>query len=130
VQMPPDILTELLAGRHFTIEERARLGLLPLEVLRYAEVRRHLAAVICEREWFPCAYTPHEAGEAVDEHIVIERRGAHRFVCHARRAHPTVPAVLAEEVHRRFFSARRAAGFYLKWELHLPGRLDGWEVMP
>jgi len=129
MEMRPDILTELLAGRHFNMEERAALGLLPHEVLRYAEVRDHLASVISEREWFPREYVAHVPGHAVDERLVIQRLGRHRFVCHASRAQAIAPTVLAEESHRRFWSARKAADHFLRWEHGLPGDLDGWKVV-
>ena len=129
MEMRPETLTDLLAGRHFTMEERAGLGLLPHEVLQYSEVRDHLASVISQREWFPREYVAQVPGQAVDERIVIQRLGPHRFVCHARRAQAIAPTVLAEESHRRFISAHRAADYFLHWEHHLPGDLDGWNVV-
>ncbi|MBN1461923.1 MAG: hypothetical protein JXA57_20525 [Armatimonadetes bacterium] len=127
--MPPDILTELLAGRHFNMEERKNLGLLPHEVLDYKEVRRHLMGVIAGREWFPRIYVPHEDGQLVHEGVVVQRLGRHRFVCHAEAARAIYPWILGDESHRRFRSARRAADYFLRWEHHLPGDLDGWKVL-
>jgi hypothetical protein len=129
MEMPPDILTELLAGRHFNMQERKDLGLLPHEVLRYDEVRDHLAAVVSEREWFPRQYVPHVPGEPVDERLVVQRLGPRRYVCHAERAQAIAPTVLAEESHGRFTSASRAADYFLRWEHALPGDLDGWKVV-
>jgi hypothetical protein len=127
--MPSQILTALLRGEHLNMEERADLGLLPHEVLDYGEVVGHLAAVISVCDWFPREFRPHVEGETVDERIVIERRGRHHFVCHAQRGWAIRPTVLAEEAHRRFLSARRAAKYFLTWEHHLPGDLDGWKVV-
>lgn len=129
LKMRPEILTELLAGRRFTMEERENLGLLPHEVLDCKEVREHLARVIAGREWFPRAYVPHQEGQPVQEGVVIQRLGRHRFVCHAERARATYPWVLAEESHRRFWTARKAADYFLRWEHNLPGDLDGWKVL-
>jgi hypothetical protein len=144
--MQPETLTALLRGEHCSAEQRAELGLLPLETLRYRDVVGHLAGVISRSEWFPRPWEEHVPGESVDENIVIQnlsagrrasssgagrRRwpGAPRFVCHARRHAATDPRALVEEAHKRFWSARRAAGFYLRFQLGLPGDLDGWKVV-
>jgi hypothetical protein len=129
MKMPPDILTALLRGEHIQAEECASRGLLPPEILYYEEVLDHLASVISTSDYFPQEYRAHIAGEPVDEHIVIERRGCHRFVCHARRHHPLDPRQLVEVSHRRFWSARSAAANFLRWEHKLPGVLDGWPVV-
>ena len=123
-----DILTDLLAGRRLDSQEREELDLDPDEMLHYKDVRRHLEAVISECEWFPREYVPHVPGQPVDERITIQRL-AHGYVCHAQRHHPTDPRVPAEESHRRFVSARGAADYFLRWEHHLPGDLDGWNVV-
>jgi hypothetical protein len=128
MHMSHEILTLLLRGGHLDTARRVALGLLPLEILRYAEVRRHLVRLILQAEWFPRPLEEHVAGEAVDEHIIVQRLAGHRFACHARRAAPLDPTALVEEAHPVFHSARRAADFYLRWELNLPGDLDGWEV--
>jgi hypothetical protein len=60
---------------------------------------------------------------------VIERQGNDRYVYRAARAHPGDPYVLAESIERVFSSAGHAARYYLKWDLHLPGDLDGWKVI-
>ncbi|MFO0826570.1 MAG: hypothetical protein U0572_00330 [Phycisphaerales bacterium] len=39
------------------------------------------------------------------------------------------PTVLAAESERTFDSAQSAADHYLRWELRLPGDLDGWKVV-
>ena len=146
MKMPPEILTALLRREHISAEQREELGLLPLETLRYRDVVGHLAGVISRSEWFPRPWEEHVPGESVDENVVIQnlsatrrassggagrRRwpGAPRFVCHARRHAATDPRALVEEARRRFWSARRAAGFYLRFQLGLPGDLDGWKVV-
>jgi hypothetical protein len=37
--------------------------------------------------------------------------------------------MLAEETHKEFDSAESVAKHYLKWDLNLPGDLDGWKVI-
>ena len=129
MQMPPDILTELLADRHFNMQERKDLGLLPHEVLRYDEVREHLAGLIAKQEWFPRRYRPHVPGEPVDERLVVQRLDTDRYVGHGQRAQAVAPTILAEEWHPSFTSARSAADWFLRGEHGLPGDLDGWKVV-
>jgi hypothetical protein len=45
-----------------------------------------------------------------------------------QRAYPLNPYEVAEVAERRCISAMAAARLYLKWDLHLPGDLDGWKV--
>lgn len=142
MNLPPDILTALLRGEHIDVERRETLGLRPEETLRYADVAAHLAGVISRSEWFPRPWVEHVSGEYVDENIVVQnlragrdgagrRRwpGSPRYVCHARRHATLDPTALVEEAHRPFWSARRAARFYLRFQLGLPGDLDGWKVV-
>jgi hypothetical protein len=159
VNLPPDILTALLRGEHIDGERREALGLRTDETLRYADVVAHLAGVVSRSEWFPRTWEEHVAGQCVDENIVIQnlraggraggsgrdggggggaraggggrRRwpGSPGFVCHARQHAATDPTALVEETHRRFWRARRAAQFYLRFQLGLPGDLDGWKVV-
>jgi len=37
--------------------------------------------------------------------------------------------VLAEQTEKVFSSSQDAARYYLKWDLNLPGDLDGWTVV-
>jgi len=92
-------------------------------------VRDHLACIISQREWFPNEYVAPVPGQVVDEHLVIQRLGRSRFVCRSSRALALAPTMLAEESHRRFRSARKAADYFLRWEHGLPGDLDGWKVV-
>jgi hypothetical protein len=142
VNLPPDILTALLRGEHIDVERREALGLRPEETLRYREVVAHLAGLISRSEWFPRPWEEHVPGRSVDENIVIQnlrvrgdaagrRRwpGSPRYICHARRHAATDPTALVEESHWRFWRARRAAAYYLRFQLGLPGDLDGWKVV-
>jgi hypothetical protein len=88
----------------------------------------HLVGVIQSEEWFPKVMPPHKEGEIVYEGTVIQRISPRRYVCHSRRPSVYNLCVLAEDNQKEFGDARQAAEFYLKWELHLPGRLDSWIV--
>lgn len=129
MKMPPEILTRVLAGEHLNVEERKALGLWPPDTLRYGEVVDHLAEVLASQEWFPRGLESSKGGVAVHEGIYVHRQGPDRFVCVAQRARADHPTALAETTETAFSSSRAAAEYYLKWELNLPGRLDGWPVL-
>lgn len=122
-------LTELLSGKHFDMEERIERAAWPHPPLRYSDLVDHVASVLRREKHFPRPWAPHVNGAPVEEHIVLERRAPWQYVARVRRHHPTNPYSLAEETARRFWTARGAADFYLRWELHLPGSLDGWQVI-
>lgn len=128
MKMPPDILTFLLRGGHLNVEERKEKGLWPNERLLYAEVLDHLVRLIQTEEWFPERMPEVKLGEPVYEGTVIQQVSPSRFVCHSRRHFPCSPNVVAAQSEKESCDARDAAEFYLKWELHLPGRLDSWVV--
>lgn len=129
MKMPSEILTRLLTGEHLNVEERKALGLWPLETLRYSEVVEHLAIVLESQRWFPQSPEALIKGSAVREGIYVRRESPGRFVCIAQRARANDPTVMAENTETVFSSPREAAEYYLKWELNLPGRLDGWSVV-
>lgn len=116
MKMPAEILTRLLRGEHFDMDERRGLGLWPPEALSYSEVLKHLCILLQKHEWFPREPIPSEA-------IYINRSGAGEFKC------IVWPGQGAKSAERTFSDPTSAAEFYLKWELHLPGSLDGWPVV-
>ena len=126
--MPPDILTFLLRGGHLNVEERKARGLWPNETLRYSEVLGHLTEVINQEDWFPKSMPEHKVGDLVYEGTVIQRIPPSRFIYHSRRPSVYDLRALAAESKEEFDNAKDAADFYLRWELHLPGRLDSWIV--
>jgi hypothetical protein len=126
--MDSETLTFLLRGGHISLDERIERGLWPHPPLKFKDLVAHLAGVIAKERWFPREWTPHRAGEPVHEGGVIERVSSLRFVYRCRRHHPLNPLVLAEETESVFFRAKAVAAHYLKWDLGLPGDLDGWTV--
>jgi hypothetical protein len=129
MNMPPEILTRLLAGEHFNVEERKALGLWPSETLRYSEVVEHLAKVLESKDWFPQSPDAPDKGSAVREGVYVHQQAPGHFVCIAQRTQADDPTTLAEKTETVFRLPRAAAEYYLKWELNLPGRLDGWPVL-
>jgi hypothetical protein len=127
--MSPELLTRLLRGEHVSMEERLRLGAWPHNALRFEDVVAHLAAALRAETSFPRPWEEAVSGQAVLEGGVIERQGPEQFRYRARRAHPIQPTVIAESVEQSFASAEAAARHYLKWDLGLPGDLDGWKIV-
>jgi hypothetical protein len=85
--------------------------------------------VLEQERWFPRVWEPAKEGEAINEHGVIERVGPLWYIYRKQRHHPIMPWVLAEQTQRVFLTAGGAARCYLRWDLNLPGRLDGYEVV-
>ena len=108
--------------------ERIHRGIWPHPPLSFSEVLAHLTKLLSQQRWFPREWRPHREGECVHEGGTIERQGLVRYVYRAARAHPAQPQVVAESTERVFCSAEDAARYFLKWDLHLPGDLDGWKV--
>jgi hypothetical protein len=126
--MDEETLTILLRGEHVNMPYRIEHGLWPHPPLRFAEISAHLVKLLEKERWFPREWKPHREGEPIREGGVIERK-EHRYVYRAVRSHPIEARLLAERVERVFPNAEEAARYYLKWDLHLPGDLDGWKVI-
>ncbi len=128
--MDATTLTFLLGHGHLNMQERAERGLWPHPPLKFDDVLRHLVQVLETEQWFPPAWRPTMPGEAIFEGGAIERQSSSRYVYHWQRSHPLNPCLLAEQSEKVFTSAEAVARHYLKWDLHLPGDLDGWKVIP
>ncbi len=127
--MSPEILKRLLKGEHLTVDECKTLNLLPRETLSYNEALSYLTEILESSDYFPKSLAEAMCNGIVPEGIFIENKGRNCFVCIVQRTLPDNPRVLAERAKMSFNSAQSAAEYYLKWELHLPGRLDGWRVL-
>jgi hypothetical protein len=123
------LLDQLLRGGHVSMDERISRGAWPHPPLRFDDLAKRVATLI-ETHWvFPRPWTPAEPGKVVHEGGVVTREAPSRFIYRAQRHHPIYPTVLADSVETVFNSADAAARHYLKWDLHLPGYLDGWKVV-
>lgn len=96
--------------------------------MRLSDLVCHLAEVLRRETWFPGAWRPHAKGQVVMEGGFIEKQ-VNGYVYRSQRAAATNPCALAEKIERTFTNAQDAASHYLKWDLHLPGDLDGWKVI-
>jgi hypothetical protein len=127
--MDEEMLTTLLRGEHISMQDRIARGLWPHTPLRFSHVLAHLTDLLTQHKWFPREWNPYREGEPVHEGGTIERQELDRYTYRAARAHPSQPRVLAENAERVFSSAEDAARYFLNWDLHLPGDLDGWKVI-
>ena len=127
--MDEETLTILLRGGHINMSKRIARGAWPHSPLTVGEVLPHLTKLIQQHQWFPREYQPHHEGQPVHQGGTIERQGPDRYVYRAARAHPIQPYELAQSVERIFSTADDAARHYLKWDLNLPGDLDGWKII-
>jgi len=126
--MDANTLTFLLRGGHMNMPDRIERGLWPHPPLKFEDVVRHLTRVLESEQWFPCEWKPARPGKLVRDGGIIECR-PWSDVYHFQRAHPLNPTILADSRQRVFGSAEEAARCYLKWDLNLPGDLDGWKVV-
>lgn len=108
--------------------DRIERGLWPHPPMKLSEVANHLAMILSEEHWFPHKWHPHLQGHPVHEGGVIERKSSTNYVYRTARTWPANPFVTAEVTEKVFSNPAEAAAFYLKWDLHLPGDLDGWKV--
>jgi hypothetical protein len=127
--MDSETLTLLLRGKHLNMPERIKRGAWPHSALKFSDLVTHLAKVLESEKWFPREWKPAVPGESVWEGGVIEHQSSSRYVYRAQRHQPINPTVLAEQTEKVFSSAEDAARYYLKWDLNLPGDLDGWTVV-
>jgi hypothetical protein len=127
--MDERMLEELLRGKHISMEDRLLRKAWPHPALRLSECVRCITDVLKRERWFPCEWRPTVDGEVVREGGVIERAAPGRYVYRSQRHHPIEPMVLADSTEQVFWSGARAARYYLRWDLNLPGKLDGYDVV-
>ena len=109
--------------------DRIERGLWPYPPLRFSEVVSHLATILQAERWFPREWHPYVDGKPVYEGGIIERKDNAKYIYRVARAWPANPFAIAEATERAFSNSADAAAYYLKWELSLPGDLDGWKVI-
>jgi len=127
--MDAETLTFLLSGGRLSLSERIERGLWPHPPLILSNLVCHLACIIEAEQWFPRPWRPAVAGEPIWEGGVIERISPRRYIYRTQHHHPLYPTLLAGQTEKVFISSNRAAAYYLKWDLNLPGDLDGWQVI-
>jgi len=127
--MEPQTLTFLLRGRHISMPDRVKRSDWPHSALPFADVVKHLVVILERDRHFPFEWEPPVKGKPVNETGTIERRDANTYVYRAARAQPSDTSTPIEVTEKVFTNAAEAARCYLRWDLHLPGDLDGWKVI-
>jgi hypothetical protein len=127
--MDSETLTFLLRQGHLDMKTRVERGIWPHAPLKYDDVLQHLVQIIKKETWFPRVWESAVEGKPIYEGGVIERKSPNKYVYHSQRHQAYSPYILAEEMHKEFNSAESIAKHYLKWDLNLPGDLDGWKVI-
>jgi hypothetical protein len=127
--MDSETLTFLLRGGHLNMPERIERGLWPHPPLKFSDVVRRLIKVLESEKWFPHEWKPAGSGEPIYEGGVIEHQSSSKYIYRAQRSYADNSHQVAEQGEIVFTSAEDAARYYLKWDLHLLGDLDGWKVV-
>ena len=109
--------------------DRIAAGDRPHAPLSYEDVVRHFVRVLETDGCFPHRWAPPIGGEPVNEAGSIERQANRTFIYRSARARPSNPHAVAEVTEKTFTDSFEAADWYLRWELRLPGDLDGWKVI-
>lgn len=117
-----------LEGGHIPMPERLSKGIWPYPPLPFEALVPMIRVRLDIDGWFPRRWQTPKPGEAIDETGTIEKRDSH-YIYRAVRSNPLNPTEVADEVETVFESAEAAIRHYLKWDLHLPGDLDGWKVV-
>lgn len=126
--MDEKTLKFLLRGGHLSMSARIEKGLWPHPPLKYSDVLDCLIRTIETETWFPYEWKP-VAGELIYEGGIIERISSSEYIYSICRHSPINPRLLAEQTKKVFTYPKEVAEYYLKWDLHLPGDLDGWQVI-
>jgi hypothetical protein len=126
--MDENNLLFLLRGGHINMNDRIERGLWPHQPLKFSDVAICLASAIEAETWFPYEWEP-TLGDAIREGGIIERQSPAKYIYHSYRHPANNQYVLTEQSKKTFNTSLDAAKYYLKWDLHLPGDLDGWKVI-
>ena len=122
-----ELLVRLLKKEHINVPERKELGFFENKKIKYKDMKKQLICLLEESEWFPKELDI-DQNQVIEEGVFIQRRNNNCFICVVQRTDPGNPDQLAERTEKQFKTSKEAAEFYLKWELNLPGDLDGWEI--
>jgi hypothetical protein len=128
--MDDQTLIILLSGGHLNMPDRITSGVWPHPPIRFEDVVQFLTNHIQTVQWFPREFKSAQLGEPVQEGGVIERLEDGRYTYWNQASSPVNPVILSYHGTVEFTSAEDAARHYLKWDLRLPGDLDGWKVIP
>ena len=124
MQLPSSVIYRLLLGEHIYPQEREKLGINQTTKIKFNDLVSFLANEIKNTNRFP-PVTQKESLSPVYEGKVITKITGNKFICFSKRTYADNPDIIAENAETIFNNAEEAAKFFLKWDLCLPGRLDG-----
>ena len=111
------------------MQERQEMGIWPHPPLLFKDLLNELVKYIETNKWFPHEWVERRNGEIIDDVAVIEKIDDKKFIYRSRSHNPRDITILATKAEEIFTSAAKAAEYYLKNVLHLPGNLDKWKVV-
>ena len=114
----------LLAGGHIDVPTRESLCINRDTVLKLHDLVKLVVGEVKANGKFPLEY---DANIPQDGMCVV-RRGW-RYGCISQRTRADNPTVVAEQCEKSYFLCSSAVKDYLRWNLNLPGRLDGIKVV-
>ena len=117
-------LLKLLAGGHVDLLTRKQAGLDTNVVLRYNDLVKLLTAEVKAKGKFPFEFDD----SIPQDGMCIVRKGWH-YVCMSCRTRADCPMVEAERSESWYFFCASAVRDYMRWNLNLPGSLDGIKVI-
>lgn len=126
--MDETTLILLLRGGHLDMSERLARGIWPHPPLQFDEVVRILTEYLTAHGSFPDSELGSSKDHPVHEGGEIRRSSSGQYIYKSRASNPINPREVAQVVEVVFANAEDAARYFLKWDLHLPGDLDGWRV--
>jgi hypothetical protein len=127
-EMNDEILLNILSGHHYNILDRRELGIWPHTAISMGRCISVIKKSLLEKKYFPRKYKSPEVGRNVGDVMAIEAVEEGRYVLHSHSASQNNLAVISEESHKLYETSESVIREYLKWELGLPGDLDGWKV--
>ncbi len=127
--MDSETIIFLLKGGHLNVEERKEKGIWPHPPLILSDLVDELVKYIKTHKWFPYEWVERKNGELIDDVSVIEKVNDKKFVYRSRAASPYDLTIITAKIEKKFKSPTKAAEYYLRNELRLPGDLDSWKVV-
>ncbi len=127
--MDKETLLFLLKEGHMDMLTRIEKGLWPHPPLYLKDCIIMITQALEQDKYFPYRWINKQDGELIDDVAVIEKINCENFIFHYREASPSNLKKISICEEKTFQAAQDVAEYYLRNVLHLPGDLDGWEVI-